>query len=63
MWFFDPSFLDNIKVWWSQGEFEGSKMFVFVSKMKMLKESIVRWNKEHFKKKLKEKLDIEDRLK
>ena len=62
MWFLDPSFLENIKIWWSQGEFEGSKMFVFVCKMKMLKESILKWNKVQFKNIFKEKLDIEDRL-
>ena len=63
MWFLHPSFLENIKVWWSQGNFEGSKMFIFMSKIKMLKEKILRWNKEHFNKIFKEKLEIEDRLK
>ena len=38
MWFLDPNFMENIKEWWTQGNFEGSKMFIFVSKMKMLKE-------------------------
>ena len=45
MWFLDSSFIENIKTWWSQGNFEGSKMFLFVSKIKMLKEKILRWNK------------------
>lgn len=63
MWFLDSSFLGYIKDWWSLGKFEGSKMFIFVSKMKMLKEKILRWNKEHFKNIFKEKLDVENRLK
>ena len=41
MWFLDPHFLDNIKLWWSQGTFVGSKMFVFMSKIKMLKDKIL----------------------
>lgn len=63
MWFLDLGFLVNIKMWWAQGNFEGSRMFIFVSKMKMLKEKILRWNKEHFNNIFKEKLDIEERLK
>ena len=63
MWFLDSSFIENIKEWWSQGDFEGSKMFIFISKMKMLKENMVRWNKDHFNNIFKEKLEIEDRLK
>ena len=45
MWFQDPKFLENIKLWWSQGSFEGSKMFIFMSKIKMLKDKILKWNK------------------
>ena len=55
MWFLDPNFLGNIKEWQSQGDFEGSKMFIFVYKMKMLKEKILKWNKEHFNNIFKEK--------
>ena len=62
MWFQDPNFIKNIKEWWVQDKFEGSKMFIFVSKMKMLKERILRWNKEHFNNIFKEKIDIEDKL-
>lgn len=62
MWFSDPSFLENIHTWWLQGEFEGSKMFIFVSKIKMLKEKILIWNRTHFKNIFKEKLDIEEEL-
>lgn len=61
IWFLDPCFLDNIKSWWSQGNFEGSRMLIFISKMKILKEEILRWNKQHFNI-VKEKLDIEERL-
>ena len=49
-------------MWWSQGNFEGSRMFIFISKMTMLKEEILKWIKEHFNIFTK-KLVIEDRLK
>lgn len=62
MWFLDASFLGKISEWWSQGEFEGSKIFCFVSKMKWLKENILNWNRNHFNNIFKEKLDIENRL-
>lgn len=48
LWFLDPKFLECIKDWWNQGRFKGSKMYIFVSKMKMLKEHILKWNKDHF---------------
>ena len=63
MWFLGAIFLGNIRKWWSQGEFEGLKMFIFISKMKMLKENILNWNRNHFNNIFKEKLDIEKRLK
>lgn len=62
MWFQDHNFIKNIKEWWVQDKFEGSKMFIFISKMKMLKERILRWNQEHFNNIFKEKIDIEDKL-
>ena len=63
MWFQDPSFLEMIKTWWSQVEFAGSKMFIFISKLKMLKENILRWNRVHFNNIFKEKVEVEDKLK
>ena len=56
MWFLDSSFLEHIKEWWSQGDFEGSKI-------KMLKENILRWNKDHFNNIFNKKLEIKERLK
>ena len=63
MWFLDPNFLNNIKLWWAQDRCEGSKMFVFNNKLKMLKEHILRWNREQFSNIFKEKLDIENQIK
>lgn len=63
MWFQDPNFIENIRDWWKQARFEGSKMFVFVSKLKWLKEKILRWNRENFNNIFKEKMEIEDKLK
>lgn len=63
MWFQDPRFLELIKTWWTQANFAGSKMFIFISKLKLLKENILRWNREHFNNIFKERLKIEDKLK
>ena len=63
MWFQDLKFLELIRIWWTQASFEGSKMFVFISKLKFLKENILRWNREHFNNIFKEKLEIEEKLK
>lgn len=62
MCFLDPSFIENIINWWAQDFVEGSKMFVFMSKLKMLKEHILRWNKEHFNNIFKGKAEIENQL-
>ena len=61
MWFIDPNFLETIKVWRSQGTFVGSKMFIFMSKIKMLKDKILTWNKNHFNDIFKEKLEVESK--
>lgn len=63
MWFQDPKFLELIKFWWTQAKFSRSKMFIFVSKLKMLKENILRWNREHFNNIFRENLDNEEKLK
>ena len=63
MWFQDLNFLELIKTWWTQANFVGSKMFIFISKLKLLKENILRWNRDHFNNIFKEKLEIEDKLK
>ena len=62
MWFHDPSFMELVKSWWTQANFVGSKMFVFVSKLKLLKEYILRWNREHFNNIFKEKLETKEKL-
>ena len=46
MWFLDPKFINNIKSWWAQDSCVGSKMFVFIQKLKMLKDHILKWNRE-----------------
>ena len=38
-------------------------MYFFVNKLRMLKQCILRWNKEHFNNIFKEKFDIENQLK
>ena len=63
MWFQDLKFIENIKTWWTQADFEGSKMFIFISKLKSLKENMLRWNRNHFNNNFKEKIEIEEKLK
>ena len=38
-------------------------MFIFMSKIKMLKDKILKWNKQHFNNIFKEKLEVEAKLK
>lgn len=63
MWFQDPKFLEPIRTWWTKANFVGSKIFIFISKLKLLRENILRWNREHFNNIFKEKLKSEDKLK
>ena len=58
MWFLDPNFLNNIKTWWAQDSCDGSKMFIFIQKLRMLKDHILKWNREQFNNIFKEKLEI-----
>ena len=62
MWFQDKTFMNHIKEWWQEEQFEGSKMFCLVSKLKSVKEKILKWNNQHFKNIFKEKLEIEEKL-
>ncbi len=63
MWLQDPKFLELVRTWWTQASFYESKMFIFISKLKLLKEKILRWNREYFNYIFKEKLEIEEKLK
>ena len=62
MWFLDPNFLNNIKTWWAQDSCDGSKMFIFIQKLKMLKDHILKWNRDQFSNIFKEKIEIEKQL-
>ena len=50
--------MDQIRDWWQEDQFDGSRMFFLVSKLKNLKQKIINWNKIHFKNIFQEKLDI-----
>ena len=62
MWFMDRNFMDQIRDWWQEDQFDGSRMFCLVSKLKNLKQKIINWNKIHFKNIFQEKLDIEAKM-
>lgn len=40
MWFLDKDFLNNIRQLWNKEDFEGSRMFDFISKLKSIREKI-----------------------
>lgn len=48
MWLEIPGFLEKLKGWWRGFVIEGSASFIFVQKLKMLKECIMRWKREEF---------------
>jgi hypothetical protein len=62
MWFMDRNFMEQIRDWWQEDQFEGSRMFCLVSKLKKIKQKIINWNKVHFKNIFQEKLEIEDKM-
>ena len=62
MWFMDKGFMDQIKYWWQEDQFEGSKMFFLASKLKNSTHKILNWNNSHLKNIFKENLDIEDKM-
>lgn len=62
MWFNHEEFLPNIKKWWNEGVFVGSKLYYLVSKLKDIKHKFLDWNKKKFKKIVDEKIRIEKEL-
>jgi len=54
--------MELIKKWLKDKKYEGSKMFLFMSKLKALKNKLLKWNREHFKNIFKEKHKVEQDL-
>ena len=48
MWFLDKTLMKNIKQWWEEGKFIGSKMYCFISKLKMVKEKNIKMEQNTF---------------
>lgn len=48
MWLKIPGFVEKVKLWWKEFVVEGSASFLFVQKLKHLKEKIVKWKNEVF---------------
>lgn len=42
MWFQDQNFLGLVKNWWKEEHIIGSKMFFFITKLKKLKQKIIK---------------------
>lgn len=52
MWCQDSEFLKLLETWRQEDSFKGSKIFFFVSKLKSLKNKILKWNYDYFKKQI-----------
>ncbi|GLJ24567.1 hypothetical protein SUGI_0469450 [Cryptomeria japonica] len=63
IWWRDETFLDNLKIWWLEGNiYSGSPSFKFIKRMQFLKSQIKEWNKNTFKNIFPEKGRIEEKL-
>ncbi|XP_059073561.1 uncharacterized protein LOC131874284 [Cryptomeria japonica] len=64
MWFKDDNIINLIEQWWSESVFSGSKMFTVTNKFKLIKRTLLEWNREHFgnifDKKLLVEMDLKD---
>lgn len=62
MWMKDAGFCDLIERWWQENIFVGSKLFCFVSKLKSIKQKLLKWNREKFQNSFTRKKGVEDGL-
>ncbi|XP_059074835.1 uncharacterized protein LOC131874904 [Cryptomeria japonica] len=63
MWWRDEAFLDNLKIWWQEGNiYSSSPSFKFTKRIQYLKNRIKDWNKNSFKNIFAEKSRIEKKL-
>lgn len=62
MWMKEPNFLIMIEKWWKEESFEGSKLFCFIAKLKLVKQKLLEWNSQHFKNIFSSKRLIEEQL-
>ncbi|XP_057832961.2 uncharacterized protein LOC131043747 [Cryptomeria japonica] len=62
MWMKDPNFLALIENWWKEEVFVGSKLFCFISKLKLVKQKLLQWNAQHFKNIFGTKKSLEERV-
>ncbi|GLJ22817.1 hypothetical protein SUGI_0430120 [Cryptomeria japonica] len=44
MWLKEDNFIDMLEKWWSSYKVSGSKLFCFVSKLKLIKQALLSWN-------------------
>lgn len=56
MWFLDENFMKNIQQWWQEDNFEGLRIFCFVSKLKLIKRKHIKMEQkplqQYFKRKI-----------
>lgn len=65
MWLKEDNFVDMLEKWWSSYKVSGSKLFFFVSMLKLIKQDLLSWNREKigniFEDKAKIELELNDR--
>lgn len=62
MWMQNPDFYDLVARWWSEVNFQGSKMFCLVNKLKHLKSKLLKWNNEVFGNIFETKISLEKEI-
>lgn len=58
----DPNFLTLIEDWWKEESYEGSKLYCFISKLKLVKQKLLQWNSQHLKNIFSSKKSFEEKL-
>jgi len=48
MWLKTDGFVDRVYSWWNRHSFSGTPSYVFVEKLKALKEDMIQWNCREF---------------
>lgn len=62
MWFRDENNITMIEQWWKEDNFEGSRAFVFMAKLKSIKRKLIQWNREHFENIFELKVNLEQEI-
>lgn len=62
MWLKDDKWLGLIEKWWKDIEVSGSNLYRVISKLKVIKNNLLRWNKTHFGNIFEAKVKLEEEM-